>query len=65
MLKDLIATRLAAGQDLRFAHTALEVRGADTRQPSIRVAGPEGDEFEIVADVVVGADGSRSLARAP
>jgi p-hydroxybenzoate 3-monooxygenase len=63
VLKDLIAARLAAGQDLRFAHTVTAVADVETTAPRVRVTGPEGEEIDIVADVVVGADGSRSAVR--
>ncbi len=64
VLKDLIATRLAAGQDLRFAHTALEVRGR-THGSRATASRGEGDEFEIVADVVVGPTGRAASPGAP
>jgi p-hydroxybenzoate 3-monooxygenase len=92
VLKDLIAARLAAGQDLRFGVSALAVHGADSDRPRVlaRVAAPtadaagassgapgpagrsrqaghagpaDGQLLEIEADVVVGADGSRSVVR--
>lgn len=62
VLIDLIARRLADGGDLRFATRALGVSGATTAQPTVRAAGPDG-EYDIVADLVVGADGSRSVVR--
>ena len=64
VLKDLIGVRLAAGQDLRFGVTALRVEGADTDRPRVIATDAEGDALEIEADFVVGADGSRSVARA-
>lgn len=64
VLKDLIATRLAAGQDLRFGVTAERVEGADTALPRVVATDADGVEFTIEADFVVGADGSRSVARA-
>ena len=63
VLKDLIAARLAAGQDLRFGATAERVAGADTQTPRIIGRNADGSPFEIVADFVVGADGSRSVVR--
>lgn len=65
VLKDLIARRLADGGDLRFEHEALEVRDAETDAPRVLVRDADGTELEIVADVVVGADGSRSVTRTP
>ena len=63
-LKDLIAVRLAAGQDLRFGVTAERVEGAETDRPRVIATDAEGKPLEIEAEFVVGADGSRSVARA-
>ena len=63
VLKDLIAARLAAGQDLRFGATAERVEGAETGAPRIIGRNADGTPFELVADFVVGADGSRSVVR--
>lgn len=63
VLKDLVAARLAAGQDLRFGVTATRVEGAGTTRPRVVGKDTEGKPVEIEADVVVGADGSRSVAR--
>ncbi|MFV0373337.1 4-hydroxybenzoate 3-monooxygenase [Microbacterium sp.] len=61
-LKDLIAVRLEEGQDLRFGVTALRVEGADSDRPRV-FAEDENGALEIDAEFVVGADGSRSVAR--
>ncbi|MFD5214259.1 4-hydroxybenzoate 3-monooxygenase [Microbacterium sp. NPDC058345] len=63
-LKDLIAARLADGQDLRFGVTAKSIEDADAERPRVVAVDAEGGRFEIEADFVVGADGSRSIARA-
>ncbi|WP_151772600.1 4-hydroxybenzoate 3-monooxygenase [Streptomyces abyssomicinicus] len=63
VLKDLVAARLAAGQDLRFQVTAERVEDAGTDRPRVIARDAEGNRVEIEADVVVGADGSRSVAR--
>jgi len=63
-MKDLIAVRLAAGQDLRFGVTAERVEGAETDRPRVIAIDAEGEPLEIEAEFVVGADGSRSVARA-
>lgn len=63
VLKDLIAARLEAGQDLRFGVTVTAVEGADTDRPRVIATAPDGARLEIEADVVVGADGSRGVAR--
>lgn len=64
VLKDLISVRLAAGQDLRFGVTAERVEGATTDRPRVIATDADGQRFEIEAEFVVGADGSRSVARA-
>ncbi|WP_136709140.1 4-hydroxybenzoate 3-monooxygenase [Agromyces sp. H66] len=63
VLIDLIAVRLAAGQDLRFGVTAVAVEGADTDRPVVHATTADGEPLVIEADFVVGADGSRSVAR--
>jgi p-hydroxybenzoate 3-monooxygenase len=63
VLKDLVAARLAAGQDLRFQMTAERVEDAETDRPRVVAKDAEGSTVEIEADVVIGADGSRSVAR--
>ncbi|GAA1973019.1 4-hydroxybenzoate 3-monooxygenase [Microbacterium pumilum] len=63
VLKDLIAARLADGQDLRFGVTAERVEDADTARPRIVAVDAEGAPLVIDAEFVVGADGSRSVVR--
>jgi p-hydroxybenzoate 3-monooxygenase len=63
VLRDLIAARLAAGQDLRFGATVAGVEDAETAHPRVVGTDSEGRPFEIEADFVVGADGSRSAVR--
>jgi p-hydroxybenzoate 3-monooxygenase len=63
VLRDLIAARLAAGQDLRFETTALALEDVDSERPRVIAEGPDGARLEIEAEVVVGADGSRGVAR--
>ncbi len=63
VLIDLIANRLAEGGDVRFGVTALGVDGATTESPVVRARNADGSPLEIRADVVVGADGSRSIIR--
>ncbi|WP_062530102.1 4-hydroxybenzoate 3-monooxygenase [Demequina rhizosphaerae] len=62
-LKDLLAARLAAGQDLRFGVTATAVEGVDTTSPRIVAVDDAGVPVEVEADFVVGADGSHSVVR--
>lgn len=63
VLIDLVARRLADGGDIRFEHEALEVLDGLTDSPRVVGRDAAGEPFEIVADVVIGADGSRSVAR--
>ncbi|MFB8145993.1 4-hydroxybenzoate 3-monooxygenase [Microbacterium sp. NPDC056003] len=63
VLKDLIAARLAAGQDLRFGVTAERVEDTASDRPRVIATDAAGAPLVIEADFVVGADGSRSVAR--
>jgi len=63
-LKDLIASRLAGGQDLRFGVTVDRVEDPDGSLPRVIAADADGQDLVIEADFVVGADGSRSVVRA-
>ena len=63
VLKDLLARRLDDGGDIRFEHTALEVLDAESDSPRVIARDSHGDHVEIVADFVIGADGSRSVTR--
>lgn len=63
VLIDLIAARLAAGQDLRFSTTVDAVEGVETATPRLHGVDAEGQPFTIEAEFVVGADGSRSVVR--
>ncbi|MBN9606311.1 MAG: 4-hydroxybenzoate 3-monooxygenase [Actinomycetales bacterium] len=65
VLKDLIAARIDAGVAPLFEHTATSVEDADSDRPRIVGTTADGSGFEIEADVVVGADGSGSIARIP
>ena len=67
VLKDLLARRLEDGADIRFEHTAVDVLDAESDAPRVIArdasAGGSGEQVEIVADFVIGADGSRSVTR--
>ena len=63
-LKDLIASRLADDQDLRFGVTVDRVEDADGSLPRVIATDADGQDLVIEADFVVGADGSRSVVRA-
>ncbi|WP_175987598.1 4-hydroxybenzoate 3-monooxygenase [Microbacterium tenebrionis] len=63
MLKDMLALRLGAGQDLRFGVTASRVEDAETNRPRVIATDADGGQLTIEAHFVVGADGSRSVVR--
>ncbi|MGY1550361.1 4-hydroxybenzoate 3-monooxygenase [Microbacterium sp. A588] len=63
VLKDMLALRLEAGQDLRFGVTASRVEDIATDHPRVIATDADGAELVIEADFVVGADGSRSAVR--
>jgi len=63
VLKDLVATRLAEQGDIRFGWTASAVLDAESHAPRVVGTDADGAEFELVADFVIGADGSRSVTR--
>lgn len=64
VLKDLIEVLLANGQDLRFGVAAERVDGAESDKPKVTAVDADGRRVEIEAEFVVGADGSKSVARA-
>ena len=63
VLQDLIATRLADGQDLRFRMTATRADDSGTRA-RVEAVDAEGRALAIEAEFIVGADGSQSVVRA-
>jgi p-hydroxybenzoate 3-monooxygenase len=63
VLIDLIAAHLARGTGLHFGVTASAVVDADTDTPRIVGTDADGGAVDIRADFVIGADGSRSVAR--
>jgi len=64
VLKDLVARCLADGGDIRFSHAVESVTDVDSA-PRVTGTDAEGRPFELVADFVVGGDGSRSVTRTP
>jgi p-hydroxybenzoate 3-monooxygenase len=63
VLQDLLATLVPAGQDIRFGMSATRVDDVDGDRPRVTAVDAEGAETEIVAEIVVGADGSHSIVR--
>jgi p-hydroxybenzoate 3-monooxygenase len=62
VLKDLLAVRLAGGQDIRFDTTAMSVE-LDAETPTIHAFDADGQALAVQAEFVVGADGSHSVVR--
>nr|WP_251077185.1 4-hydroxybenzoate 3-monooxygenase [Frankia nepalensis] len=59
---DLHRARTAAGADLRYGISDTEVTDV-VDAPRVRHTGADGHRHEITADLVIGADGSRSICR--
>jgi p-hydroxybenzoate 3-monooxygenase len=63
VLRDLIAARLAAGQEIHFEVSATDAQ--DGEGPAvINATDADGQPIRLEADFIVGADGSRSVVRA-
>lgn len=63
VLKDLIQRRDADGGAVLFDTRATAVAGADADSPRVLARAADGTDLEIVADFVLGGDGSRSVTR--
>jgi p-hydroxybenzoate 3-monooxygenase len=61
--KDLIAARTAAGQEIHYEITETALHDLDTNQPSVTFTDVDGASRRLVADVVVGCDGSFGPSR--
>lgn len=60
---DLHAARTRDGGDLRFGITDTAVHDLDSDRPRVTYVDGDGRAHEVSADLVVGADGSRSICR--
>ncbi len=60
---DLVARREAEGADLRYGVADTAVLDLATDRPAIHLTSPDGEPQEVRCDLVVGADGSRSMCR--
>jgi p-hydroxybenzoate 3-monooxygenase len=60
---DLHAARIRDGGDVRSGITGTAVHDVDTDRPRVTYADADGQAHEVTADLVVGADGSRSICR--
>ncbi|RKS09190.1 p-hydroxybenzoate 3-monooxygenase [Nocardiopsis sp. Huas11] len=64
VLKDLIATRLARGADIRFGVSDVVPSGVETDSPAVHFTDAEGRRVQLRCDVVAGCDGSAGVSRA-
>jgi len=62
--KDLVAARRAAGQEIVYEVSDTALHDLDTDHPSVTFTAADGGSRRIVADVVVGCDGSFGPSRA-
>jgi p-hydroxybenzoate 3-monooxygenase len=62
--KDLVAARRAAGQEVHYEVTGTALHDLTTESPSVTFTDSSGRERRVVADVVVGCDGSFGPSRA-
>ncbi|MGO2327244.1 4-hydroxybenzoate 3-monooxygenase [Glutamicibacter arilaitensis] len=60
---DLAAARQRDQGDVRYSCEVTEILDMETSTPKFRFTDAQGNLFEVHADVIVGADGSRSFAR--
>jgi p-hydroxybenzoate 3-monooxygenase len=61
--KDLIATRLASGGDVRFESKVESIHDLETDAPKIRTRYQDGSIEEITCDFIAGCDGTQGLCR--
>lgn len=64
LVRDLVATYLARGGDLRFETPAHGITGLDTDRPSVDARTPDGEPLRLRARYVAGCDGRHGTARA-
>ncbi len=62
VVKDLIAAGLAAGGDVRFEVSDVEVIGVETERPAVRFV-HDGEARTLECDVIAGCDGFRGVCR--
>ncbi|KHF42196.1 4-hydroxybenzoate 3-monooxygenase [Saccharomonospora viridis] len=63
VLTDLIAARLAAGADIRFECSDVELREVTSDRPVIAFTEADGTRVELECDVIAGCDGSAGISR--
>jgi p-hydroxybenzoate 3-monooxygenase len=64
VVKDLVAARLAAGQQLDFEVSRTEVTGWDGERPVLRYRDVDGTPHEVACDAIAGCDGFHGPSRA-
>ncbi|GAB3620127.1 4-hydroxybenzoate 3-monooxygenase [Glutamicibacter endophyticus] len=60
---DLAAARARDGGDVRYSCEVTEILDVESKNPKFRFTDVTGAVYEVHADILVGADGSRSFAR--
>lgn len=60
---DLAQALQADGREIRWGHSVTEVLDPESDLPGVAVTADDGTTYEIRADLIVGADGSRSTCR--
>jgi p-hydroxybenzoate 3-monooxygenase len=63
VVKDLIATRLAAGAAIEFEVTDTEVADLETDRPVLRYTSADGVRHEVTCDAIAGCDGFHGICR--
>jgi len=63
IVKDLIATRLAADAVLEFEVSATEVADLDSDTPVLRYTDAAGERHEVTCDAIAGCDGFHGICR--
>ncbi len=63
VVKDLVATRLAGGQDISFEVSATEVADLDTERPVLRWVDADGHPQEVACAAIAGCDGFHGVCR--
>ena len=63
VVKDLVAARLADGQDIAFEVSSTVVSELDTDRPVLRYVDADGRPQEVVCDAIAGCDGFHGVCR--
>jgi p-hydroxybenzoate 3-monooxygenase len=63
VVKDLVAARLADGQDLSFSVSSVSVSDLTGERPVLRYTDADGQPHEVVCDAIAGCDGYHGVCR--